>query len=300
MSQPTLRQLHYLTELVKWQHFGRAAKACFVTQSTLSAGIQDLESLLSVTLVERTNRKVIVTPLGKAVAERAEHILSLSADLVDFVQNENHPLTGRLRIGIIPTISPFLLPRALPSIRKALPKIQFILLEEPSERLVKQLHAGEIDFALLALPYDIGALSHHVFGSETFWVALPPSHPLAEYDTISLSQLPVHELLLLTEGHCLREHALAACQLPATSHRTTMEGTSLYTLIEMIAGGLGITLVPEMAISSDMMMRADIVVKPLLTSETPSRELGLVWRSSYHSDTLVEQLSQYFADALKP
>ncbi len=299
MSLPTLRQLRYLTAVVSLKHFGRAAEQCFVTQSTLSAGIQDLETLLGAPLLERTNRKVLVTALGKEIAERAQHILSLSADLVEVAQQETNPLSGRLRIGVIPSISPFLLPKSLRNIRQQLPQLEFVLIEEQSERLVKQLNEGDIDLAIMAFPFDIGHLAHQIFAEETFWVALPKNHPLANSEALDASQLPVNELLLLTEGHCLREHALSACQLPASSQRTSMQGTSLYTLIEMVAGGLGVTLIPEMAISSDMVTHADITLLPLLAKKKPVRELGLVWRSSYRSTTVIDLLSEHFADALR-
>lgn len=299
MNLPTLRQLRYLTAVVSLKHFGKAAEQCFVTQSTLSAGIQDLENLLGAPLLERTNRKVLVTALGHEIAQRAQQILSLSADLVDVVALEKNPLSGRLRVGVIPSISPFLLPKALPIIRKQLPQIELLLIEEQSERLIKQLNEGEIDLAILAFPYDIGHLKHTIFASETFWVAVPKDHPLANSQGIEATELPIKDLLLLTEGHCLRDHALSACQLPTTSHRTSMQGTSLYTLIEMVAGGLGITLIPEMAVKSDMVTHADISLIPLTAEDTPIRELGLVWRSSYRATSTMTVLSEYFAHALK-
>ncbi len=298
MNLPTLRQLRYLTAVVATKHFGKAAEQCFVTQSTLSAGIQDLEALLGAALLERTNRKVLVTALGQEVAQRAQHILSLAADLVDIAEIEKNPFAGRLRIGVIPSISPFLLPKALPILRKEMPQMELVLIEDQSERLVKQLNEGEIDLAILAFPFDVGQLEHSIFASETFWVALPVNHPLASSDGIEASRLPVDDLLLLSEGHCLREHALSACSLPSTTQRTSMQGTSLYTLIEMVAGGLGITLIPEMAITSDMVTHADISLKPLLAKEKPVRELGLVWRSSYRSTAAIDILSTHFAQAL--
>ena len=298
MNLPTLRQLRYLTAVVATKHFGKAAEQCFVTQSTLSAGIQDLEALLGAALLERTNRKVLVTALGQEVAQRAQHILSLAADLVDVAEIEKNPFSGRLRIGVIPSISPFLLPKALPILRKEMPQMELVLIEDQSERLVKQHNEGEIDLAILAFPFDVGQLEHSIFASETFWVALPVNHPLASSDGIEASRLPVDDLLLLSEGHCLREHALSACSLPSTTQRTSMQGTSLYTLIEMVAGGLGITLIPEMAITSDMVTHADISLKPLLAKEKPVRELGLVWRSSYRSTAAIDILSTHFAQAL--
>lgn len=299
MNLPTLRQLQYLTAVIELKHFGRAAEQCFVTQSTLSAGIQDLEQLLGSTLLERTNRKVLPTGLGLDIAERAQDILSLSADLVDLAHSENSPLSGRIRIGVIPSISPFLLPKALPLIRKQLPKLDLVLIEDQSEHLLTQLKAGEIDVAVLAFPFDINGFSHQIFAEESFWVALPSDHPLRSKSQINAEQLPVNDLLLLSEGHCLREHALSACQLPTTAQRTSVQGTSLYTLIEMVAGGLGITLIPGMAINSDMVSHADISIKPLVSkTNKPMRELGLVWRSSYKRLETIEQLSHYFSSAL--
>jgi LysR family hydrogen peroxide-inducible transcriptional activator len=298
MALPTLRQLRYLTAVVSLRHFGKAAEECFVTQSTLSAGIQDLEALLGAPLLERTNRKVLVTSLGHEVSERARHILSLTADLVDVAALEKNPLSGRVRIGVIPSICPFLLPKALPSLRQKMPEIELVLIEEQSERLIKQLNEGEIDLAILAFPFDVGQLEHRIFASESFWVALPVDHPLAKGKGIEASRLPVDDLLLLSEGHCLREHALSACSLPSTTQRTSMQGTSLYTLIEMVAGGLGITLIPEMAISSDMVTHAEISLKPLLAKEKPMRQLGLAWRSSYRSTAVIDMLSAHFAQSL--
>ena len=298
MNLPTLRQLRYLTAVVSLKHFGKAAEQCFVTQSTLSAGIQDLEKLLGAKLLERTNRKVLVTELGEEVCQRAQQILSLSADLVDVAQLEKNPLSGRIRIGVIPSISPFLLPKSLPNIRRQLPQLELLLIEEQSDRLVKKLNEGEIDLAILAFPFDIGRLEYSIFASESFWVAMPKDHPLTATTSVNASELPIDDLLLLTEGHCLREHALTACNLPTTRHRTSMQGTSLYTLVEMVAGGLGITLIPEMAIKSEMVTHADITLRPLVAQEKPTREIGLVWRSSYRATTSIELLCEHFIAAL--
>jgi len=299
MNLPTLRQLQYLTAVIEHKHFGRAAEQCFVSQSTLSAGIQDLESTLGTTLLERTNRKVIPTSIGIEISERAQHILSLSSDMVDIAQSERSPLTGRVRVGVIPSISPFLLPKALGSIRKELPDLELVLIEDQSERLLSQLRSGELDIAVLAFPFDVSGLNHKVFAEEQFWLALPNKHRLVNEDLVQVEQLPVDELLLLSEGHCLREHALSACQLPTTLQRTSVQGTSLYTLIEMVASGLGITLIPAMAINSDMIENADITLRPLAISSNPMREIGLVWRPSYSRKTTLESLSALFAKALK-
>lgn len=299
MRLPTLRQLQYLTAVVETKHFGNAADKCFVTQSTLSAGIQDLEQLLEVSLLERTNRKVLPTPIGEDIAARAQHILSLSEDLVDLALSEKNPLSGRIKIGIIPTISPFLLPKVLPTVRKQLPDLEIVLIEDQSERLLDQLQSGTIDVVVLALPFNTRGLTHRIFAKERFWIALPKNHKLASKKKLNAADLPTSELLLLAEGHCLREHALSACQLPASAQRKSVQATSLYTLIEMVASGLGITLIPDMAVNSDMVIHSDISLVPLTNDDDESgREIGLVWRPSFRRTATLEQLAETFSDAL--
>ncbi|MTI63012.1 hydrogen peroxide-inducible genes activator [Methylophaga sp.] len=300
MRLPTLRQLQYLTAVVEEKHFGHAAEKCFVTQSTLSAGIQDLEELLEVSLLERTNRKVLPTPIGEEIAGRAQQILSLSEDLVDLAQSEKNPLSGRIQVGIIPTISPFLLPKVLPTVRKQLPNLEILLIEDQSERLLDLLEAGSIDVAVLAFPFNTRGLTHRIFAREPFWVALPRQHRLAQKKALKPDELPTNELLLLAEGHCMREHALSACQLPASAQRKSVQATSLYTLIEMVASGLGITLIPDMAIKSDMVSHSEISLVPLENkNDQAMREIGLVWRPSFRRTATLEQLAQTFSDALE-
>lgn len=299
MRLPTLRQLQYLTSVIEEKHFGHAAEKCFVTQSTLSAGIQDLEQLLEVSLLERTNRKVLPTPIGEEIASRAQQILSLSEDLVDLAQSEKNPLSGRIQVGIIPTISPFLLPKVLPTVRKELPDLEIVLIEDQSERLLDQLESGSIDVAVMAFPFNIRGLTHRIFAREPFWVALPKQHRLAKRKSLKAAELPTNELLLLSEGHCMREHALSACQLPASAQRKSVQATSLYTLIEMVASGLGITLIPDMAIASDMVSHSDICLVPLENKDNQAiREIGLVWRPSFRRTGTLEQLAQTISDAL--
>lgn len=299
MRLPTLRQLQYLTAVVEEKHFGHAAEKCFVTQSTLSAGIQDLEDLLEISLLERTNRKVLPTPIGEEIAARAQQILSLSEDLVDLAQSEKNPLSGRIQIGVIPTISPFLLPKVLPTVRQQLPDLEIVLIEDQSERLLDRLESGAIDVAVMAFPFNIRGLTHRIFAKEPFWIALPKHHPLAKNKELKASQLPTNELLLLAEGHCLREHALSACQLPASAQRKSVQATSLYTLIEMVASGLGITLIPDMAITSDMVRHSEISLVPLANVDNQAiREIGLVWRPSFRRTATLEQLALTFANAL--
>lgn len=298
MRIPTLRQLQYLTAVVEEKHFGKAAEKCFVTQSTLSAGIQDLEDLLKTSLLERTNRKVLTTPMGEDIARRARHILSLTDDLVDLAHSANNPMAGRIRIGVIPTISPFLLPKVLPAVRKKLPQLEVLLIEDQSDRLLDQVETGSIDVAVLAFPFNTRNLTTRIFAEEPFWVALPKSHPLGKFETLKPEQLPVGELLLLAEGHCMRQHALSACQLPASAQRKSVQATSLYTLIEMVASGLGITLIPHMAIHSDMVRHAEIELRPLQGGQQAQRDIGLVWRPSFRRTKALEQLAESFTQAL--
>jgi len=296
MSLPTLRQLQYLVTVVELRHFGHAAEKCFVTQSTLSAGIQDLEAQLGVSLLERSKRKVFPTPLGREIATRAQQILTLSSDLVDLAKSAESPLGGELRMGIIPTIGPFLLSKTLPLIRQRLPNLELFLFEAQSSQLLQQIEEGSIDIAILAFPFNTHNLMYQICGKEDFLVAMPKNHYLASETAISPSQLPTDELLLLAEGHCLREHALAACKLKAQANRTTLQGTSLYTLIEMVASGLGITLLPQMAIDSHILNNEEIHIcsLQLALEQAPAREIGLVWRPSFQRHELLEHLSEIF------
>jgi len=273
---PTLRQLRYLVALAEHCHFGRAAEACLVTQSTLSAGLQELETLLGARLVERTRRSVLLTPLGLEVAERGRRLLLDARDLVDAVRAADAPLSGPLRLGVIPTVAPYLLPRLLPGLRRTHPRLKLILREDLSARLVEGLKAGELDVLLLALPWPAEGVAFLPIGDDPFLLAVPPGHPLAGDGPLDAALLPADELLLLEEGHCLREHALAACRLGG-GHGLT--GTSLHTVIQMVAGGLGITLLPKMAVDSGALAGSGLVVRPLADSGA-KRGIGLAWRAA--------------------
>ncbi len=281
MHLPSIRQLQYLLAVVELRHFGQAAARCFVTQSTLSTGIQELENLLGAKLLERTKRRVNPTPLGLELADRARHILDLSAGLVETAQSDKEPLTGPLKLGVIPTIGPFLLPRVMPLLRQHFPKLQLYLIEDQTARLLERLISGEIDVAVLALPYELGKLEYQSLWSEDFWVALPSTHPLSEGGPLAAAQLPLDELLLLEEGHCFRDHTLSACQREGRQIHTAFQGTSLYTLIEMVAGGQGITFLPDMAVDTSLAQHQGISLRPLAEA-SPHREIGLAWRSTYH------------------
>jgi len=298
MNLPTIRQLQYLVAVIELRHFGKAAERCFVTQSTLSAGIQELETLLGAKLLERTKRKVIPTPLGLELLGKSQQLLGLAAEMVEMARSDDQPLSGRLRLGVIPTIGPFLLPQVLPGIRDRFPALKLLLLEDQTARLLERLVTGELDVAILALPYDIGNLESKVFWEEDFWVALPEHHKLGSGGSIASKELPVDELLLLEEGHCLRDHALSACHMQKSQSTASFQGTSLYMLIQMVAGGQGVTFIPEMAVDSTLMKLSNILFRPL-AEHGPHRQIGLVWRPGFHRKNDLHLLAECMEKLLR-
>jgi LysR family transcriptional regulator, hydrogen peroxide-inducible genes activator len=276
-SLPTFRQLEHLVLLADYGHFGEAAKACHVTQSTLSASIKELEIVLQASLVDRTKRRVVLTPLGLEIVGRARRILQEGKELVETARAESEPLCGTLRMGVIPTIGPFLLPNILPRLRRAYPALRLYLVEDLTARLVEALHAGRLDVLLIALPYDCGNVERRALFQDPFKVAVPSGHPLAVGKAVDLEQFRYEELLLLKEGHCLREHALAACRLADRRQIEPVEATSLHTLVQMVDNALGITLLPQLAIDGGILKGTTITVLPT-AGEPANREIGLVWR----------------------
>lgn len=276
---PTLRQLRYLVAIAEHRHFGRAAEACFATQSTLSAGLQELEHLLDVKLVERSKRRVMLTPLGEQVVERARVVLREAEDIAELASASKDPLSGPLRLGVIPTIGPYLLPRVLPPLREKYPGLRLYLREDMTARLLDALHDGEIDVALIALPFPTDELEVRQLGADPFLLACRSDDPLAKAKAPELEHLPEERLLLLDEGHCLREHALAACRLEPAHHRDDFRATSLPTLVQMVANSLGITLLPKMAVDAGLLGGTGLITRPMAPS-TPAREVALVWRKT--------------------
>jgi LysR family hydrogen peroxide-inducible transcriptional activator len=275
---PTIKQLQYLVALRRLGHFGKAAEACFVTQSTLSAGLRELETLLNVTLVERTRRVVRFTPLGLKVADKAQRILRESEELADLARAEGQPLTGELRMGVIPTIAPFLLPAMLPRLRREWPSLKLYLREEASQAACDALHRGQLDCVLLAMPFACGEVDRAELFDDPLYVAFPKGEaPLAaDVDPRAIDE---SRLLLLEDGHCLKDHALAACNRPELRAEATMMGTSLHTLVQMVDNGLGQTFVPAMAIEAGILDGTNIVARPL-RSKNGSRRIALAWRKS--------------------
>jgi LysR family hydrogen peroxide-inducible transcriptional activator len=287
IALPTPQQLRYLLALADHGHFGRAAAACAVTQSTLSAGIIALERQLGAALLERSAAKrPVFTPLGLEVVARARTAVSALEAVVETAGAARDPLSGPLRLGIIPTIGPFLLPRLMPVLRQAFPRLRLWLREDQTERLVAQLDSGRLDLLLLALPCACGDAETLPIAGDPFMVALPPDHRLAARDRVPVGALTTERLLLLEDGHCLREHALDACGLPRGVVPAGEEGfaaTSLHTLVQMVASGLGVTLLPELAVQGGVLSGTPVAVRPLEPSDpagvVPARSLALAWRA---------------------
>jgi len=274
---PTLRQLQYLVALHERGHFGRAAESCFVSQSTLSASLRELESLLGVTLVERTRRVVHFTPLGNQVVAKARLVLRSTEELAQLVEASSQPLSGELRMSVIPTIAPFLLPRILPGLRDERPKLKLFLREEPSAAAIESLHQGRADCVVLALPFATGEVeAEHLF-DDRLMIAFPKDDPSDPPAMVPPSFIDESRLMLLEDGHCLKDHALSACNRPELRANATMIGTSLHTLVQMVDNGLGQTILPEMAITAGILHNTRIVARPL-QSATASRAITLVWR----------------------
>jgi LysR family hydrogen peroxide-inducible transcriptional activator len=250
---------------------------CGVTQSTLSAGIQEVEALLGASLVERTRRRVLLTPLGHEVVGRARRILRESEDLVDLARGAKEPLSGELRLGVIPTIGPYLLPRAMPRLRKSHPKLRLYLREEQTLPLVEQLGEGRLDALVLALPYEIGELETMSLGRDALMLVCPAEHKLARKKLIAAADLQDEPVLLLEDGHCLRSQSLRACQLSGAERHEVFQGTSLRTLVPMVGNGLGVTLLPRMALEAELPRDGRLVARPLATP-TGAREIVLAWR----------------------
>ncbi|HVH38067.1 MAG TPA: hydrogen peroxide-inducible genes activator [Sphingomicrobium sp.] len=275
---PTIKQLQYLVALRQHGHFGKAAEACFVTQSTLSAGLRDVEMLLGVTLVERTRRVVRFTALGEKVADKAVRVLRETEGLADLARTEGKPLHGELRLGVIPTIAPFLLPAMLPLLRSEWPELKLYLREETSQAACEALHRGQLDCVLLATPFPCGDVDRAALFEDRLFVAFPRGEaPRAK--SIEAEAIDENRLLLLEDGHCLKDHALAACNRPELRAEAVMMGTSLHTLVQMVDNGLGVTFIPAMAIEAGILEGTGIDARPLRTEQN-FRQIALVWRRS--------------------
>ncbi|MBO9670092.1 MAG: hydrogen peroxide-inducible genes activator [Sphingobium sp.] len=281
---PTLKQLQYLVALKEHGHFGRAADACFVTQSTLSAGLRELESLIGVTLVERTRRIVRFTALGDRIVEKAHRVLREAEELAAIAQASGTPLAGELRMSVIPTIAPFLLPSLLPRLRAERPSLQLYLREETSHAALDSLRHGHADCVLLALPFPVGDVETEILFDDPLYVAFPKDDPRDPPVEIDPDMIDGNRLLLLEDGHCLKEHALAACNRAELRTEATITGTSLHTLVQMVDNGLGLTLLPEMAINGGILANTQIAARPI-RSTSAARDIALIWRRNSPRET---------------
>lgn len=283
---PSPQQLRYLIALHDQQHFGRAAELCAVTQSTLSAGILALERQLDACLLDRSaGKRLVFTPLGLELATRARAALAALEEVTEAASAARAPMSGALRLGIIPTIGPFLLPRLMPGLRTAFPRLRLYLREDTTEHLQARLTEGRLDALLLALPSTAPGTEQVALARDEFLAALPVGHPLAAGDSVTPLALHTERLLLLEDGHCLRDQALELCGYARGEAPQRDPGepegfaaTSLHTLVQMVAGGLGVTLLPRLAVEAGLTTGTDLVLRPL-SGAGGWRTLGLVWRA---------------------
>ena len=286
-----LKDLRYLVAVADQRHFGRAAERCFVSQPTLSAQLKKLEDSLGVQLIERAPNNVCLTEAGEAIVARARRILEASDEMVTLARSQRDPLAGRLRVALLPTIGPYLLPRVAPAVRKALPRLELRLYEYQTAAMLAKLHAGEIDVGILALPVEVDGLESRELYREAFMVALPEHHPLAARERVRLADLKGEQLLLLEEGHCLRDQALEVCSRVGVSDQQDFRATSLETLRQMVATGAGVTLLPELAGRGAYRNARGVALRPF-ARPAPERHIGALWRKSSARRAAIDALCE--------
>lgn len=296
---PSLRLLKAFTKVADTASFRAAAQLLHITQPALSLQIKDLETKLGVQLFERQTRSVRLTRAGEALLPKALHILGASEELEQFAQRLGEPLTGRLRLGVIPTIAPYLLPRLLQQTAKHYPELQLQISEDKTENLVAAVRAGQIDVALLALPLHEPDLHEHKLFDDEFVLAVPQSHALARNKAPSTADIMAGPLLLLDEGHCLRDQALSFCKAPRAQTQTDFKAASLRTLTELVSHGMGVTLLPSIAARHEVQAQHKIKLKPLALKGA-SRAIGLMWRGNHPGTREFKELANFFAGILTP
>lgn len=272
-----LKDLKYLLAVADTRHFGRAAARCFVSQPTLSTQLKKLEEYLGLQLIERQPRRVALTAAGERIAERARNIVEASDEILEIARSEHDPLAGRLRVGLLPTIGPYLLPLIMQKLRKALPRLELMLYEYQTAPMLEHVLAGGIDVGVLALPVHASALATRELYEEPFVLLAPAEHPLAKKTAVRPADLAGQQLLLLEEGHCLRDQALEVCRRVDIAERQDFRATSLETLRQMVAAGAGVTLLPELASRGGYAAARGLVIRPFAPPQ-PTRTVGLVWR----------------------
>ena len=290
-----LRDLKYLVALADHKHFGRAAAACYVSQPTLSTQIKKLEDELGVPLVERAPRKVMLTPAGRDAAERARRIVAEVEQMKEAARRSQDPEAGTVRLGMFPTLGPYLLPHVVPRIRARFPHLELLLGEEKSDVLLSRLREGKLDAGLLALPVADDQLHTEFLFEEPFVLAVPESHPLAQRGSLTLAELSHQQLLLLEDGHCLREQALDVCRLSGANEKSEFRATSLETLRQMVAADVGITLLPTLAVKPPVARSPNIHLLGFSDSH-PSRRIAMVWRKSSAMSGFLQVFAQVFRE----
>jgi len=290
-----LKDLRYLVAVADQKHFGRAAAQCFVSQPTLSAQLKKLEQSLGVQLIERAPHRVALTEAGQAIVARARRILETTEEVVSLARAHRDPLAGILRVALLPTIGPYLLPHVVPAVRRSLPRLQLRLYEYQTAPMLEKLQAGELDLGILALPVDLNGLEARELYREAFTLAVPEHHTLAGQASVRVADLRDEKLLLLEEGHCLRDQALEVCGRVGLRDAQDFRATSLETLRQMVATGAGVTLLPELAGRGAYRTARGVVLRPF-ARPAPVRHVGAVWRRSTARQAAIDALCRLISE----
>ncbi|WP_087025233.1 hydrogen peroxide-inducible genes activator [Thaumasiovibrio subtropicus] len=294
---PSLKQLHYLTTLYETRHFGAAAKQCYVSQSTLSSGIQNLEEMMNTQLIERDNKTLVFTSIGEEVVQRSRDILARSQDLLDIAQINHNQMEGNLRLGCIPTIAPFLLCDLVQEVSRQYPAMNLLLREDTTTNLLAALRNGEMDVLILALPVEIGNMQSKVVGVDPFKMVFSRYQASSLPLPVQYTHLPDESVFLLEKEHCLTDHAVSACKLTSKEKINPFSATSLHTLVQMVANGLGTTFIPQMAIEHGLIDNLNLmVVDP--PGKQAYRQIGLVWRPTSNRIAVFNRLAEIVSDLL--
>src|SRR5210317_1324298 len=286
-----IRDLQYFVKLAELKHFSKAADACFVSQPTLSTQIKKLEEELGVQLVERAPKMIMLTPVGEEIAERARLVLNDIEQIRAVARRSSNPAEGVLRLGLFPTLAPYFLPHVVPAVRERFPNLRLQLAEEKTEDILRMLRQGQLDAGVLALPVGGEGMKMEILFEEPFVLALPAKHPLVGRDDINMGDLSGAELLLLEEGHCLRDHALEVCALADAHERVDFHATSMETLRQMVAADVGITLMPIMAVKPPIAATKNLAIR-YFDHPVPSRTIALVWRISSALSGFLKEVAQ--------
>ena len=293
-----LKDLRYLVAVADSRHFGRAAEKCFVSQPTLSAQLKKLEDYLGVQLIERQPKNVTLTEAGEQIVARARRMLEASEEVMTLARSHRDPLAGRLRLALLPTVGPYLLPRVSQTMRKTLPRLELRLYEYQTAQMLEKLETGDIDLGILALPVDVEGFESRELYTEAFVVAMPDHHRLAKRDTVKIDDLNGETLLLLEDGHCLRDQALEVCSRVDLHEKQDFRATSLETLRQMVATGAGVTLLPELASRGAYGNARGVAIRPF-TRPAPVRQIGGAWRKTSARRPAIDALCKIIADNAK-